>query len=271
MKTCIFHSVYDTFFISSSLVSANFAWKHELVCMHCFEPNCVNYFPVRGCFPSIIEHESWHVLVPYLHTMVHGMCVSMIRFILSSNGYELTKEMPFLPEFLTQWVDQFSSNISSKLMCPTCCQWLHLQCTFYWHLPVYCTWLLSDNCSLYCSGYILLFFVTYAMTLCCYRRVARAALDDVISWLRNGGEVAVSSTTVIFCLFIGLKPGEFCTVKTVWQFMQWYLFDVIFRRFFWAFILWLVLNILWLTRYCKISLKAGLNDFFSFWHCETNY
>jgi len=34
------------------------------------------------------------------------------------------------------------------------------------------------------------------------RRVARAALDDLILWLKNGGEVAVSSLIITrLCLF----------------------------------------------------------------------
>jgi len=41
----------------------------------------------------------------------------------------------------------------------------------------------------------------------CYRRCAQAALDDVISWLRNGGEVAVS---LLIILLVFVFWGLYC-------------------------------------------------------------
>ena len=55
------------------------------------------------------------------------------------------------------------------------------------------------------------FFLYLAHSLfdivCHYRRCAKAALDDLISWLRNGGEVAVSLLLIItvFIFFVAAK------------------------------------------------------------------
>jgi len=41
--------------------------------------------------------------------------------------------------------------------------------------------------------------------MCQYRRVAKAALDDLILWLKNGGEVAVSTFIVAVLIFVFLS------------------------------------------------------------------
>ena len=50
-------------------------------------------------------------------------------------------------------------------------------------------------CCIYC-----LVFTNFCSVIFHCRRVAKAALDDLIEWLRNGGEVAVSSLIIAVSL-----------------------------------------------------------------------